>query len=299
MKYKDFSQYMSEKFPGVKVQKISINAGFSCPNRDGTIGTGGCIYCDNTSFTPGYCFTSNDIESQLEAGKQFFSKKYQNMQYLAYFQSFSNTFGRPVDELRDIYNRAASVPGVIGLIIGTRPDTLPEEVVEMLAEINQKLPVIVELGAETSHNTTLKIINRGHTWEDVEDAVFRLNSAGISVGLHLIMGLPEENTGMMLSTIENAVKLPIDSLKIHQLQVLKDTPLAHRIEDGSIKIINFTLEEYINLCAQIVNIIPENIAIERFVAVAPPEKLISPKWGIKNYEFVNKLNKKLQVKSAD
>ncbi len=293
MKYKDFAQYMAEKFPGQKVQKISINAGFSCPNRDGTIGTGGCIYCDNTSFTPGYCFTSSDIEAQLEAGKRFFSKKYNNMQYLAYFQSFSNTFGRSVEELRSIYSQAAMFPGVVGIIIGTRPDTLPDEVVEMLSEINKKLPVIVELGAETSHNQTLNLINRGHSWEDVKDAVDRLNTAGISVGLHLIMGLPEEDEEMMLTTIKRSVALPIDSLKIHQLQVLKNTPLARMVEEEKIKLINFNLDDYINLCVKIVKLVPDNIAIERFVAVAPPDSLISPKWGIKNYEFVNKLVQRL------
>lgn len=292
--YKDFGAYMEEKFPGMKVQKISVNAGFSCPNRDGTIGTGGCIYCDNASFTPGYCFNSGDIRSQLEAGKQFFSRKYDKMQYLAYFQSFSNTFGKSADELREMYEEAISVEGVVGLIIGTRPDTLPQDVVEMLGELNRKCPVIVELGAETSHDETLQLINRGHTWAQVEDAVKRLSEAGISVGLHLIMGLPGETEEMQLQTIERAAALPIESLKLHQLQVLKGTPLADKIDRGELTVRKFPLEEYIQLCVKIVKIIPEHIAIERFVAVAPPGKLISPKWGLKNYEFTNILKNRLK-----
>lgn len=293
-KYKDFAGYMADKFPGIKVQKISVNAGFSCPNRDGTIGTGGCIYCDNTSFTPGYCFNSGDIRTQLEDGKRFFSKKYTDVQYLAYFQSFSNTFGKSVSDLRKMYEEALSVQGIVGLIIGTRPDTLPQEVVEMMRELNLNRPVIVELGAETSHDTTLQTINRGHTWNHVVDAVGRLSDAGISVGLHLIMGLPGENEEMQLETVRRAVELPIDSLKFHQLQVLKGTTLASKLESGELDVRQFTLDEYIRLCVKIVRIVPKHIAIERFVAVAPPEKLISPKWGIKNYEFTNLLNNKLR-----
>ena len=160
--YKDFAEYMREKFPGEKVQKISVNAGFSCPNRDGTIGRGGCIYCDNTSFTPGYCFNHGDIVSQLEEGKSFFARKYPKMKYLAYFQSFSNTFGRPVSELERMYREALDVDGVVGLIIGTRPDTLPDDVVSMLSRLNREKPVIVEIGAETSHDSTRKLAV--HCW---------------------------------------------------------------------------------------------------------------------------------------
>lgn len=291
--YKDFSQYMQEKFPGEKVQKISVNAGFSCPNRDGTIGRGGCIYCDNTSFTPGYCFNNGDIVSQLEEGKKFFARKYPKMKYLAYFQSFSNTFGRSVDELEQMYREALSVYGVVGLIIGTRPDTLPDEVIDMLAKLNVEKPVIVEIGAETSHDETLKLINRGHSWRDVEDAVRRLNEKGIAVGLHLIEGLPGENEEMMLETVRKAVALPIESLKLHHLQILNDTPVEKMWRAGKISVSPFSFEEYVDLCIKIIKLVPQNIAIERFLASSPPDRVISPKWGMKNYEFVNLLRMKL------
>ncbi|MBD5340055.1 MAG: TIGR01212 family radical SAM protein [Bacteroides sp.] len=291
--YKDFAEYMREKFPGEKVQKISVNAGFSCPNRDGTIGRGGCIYCDNTSFTPGYCFNHGDIVSQLEEGKRFFARKYPKMKYLAYFQSFSNTFGRPVSELERMYREALGVDGVVGLIIGTRPDTLPDDVVSMLSRLNREKPVIVEIGAETSHDSTLKVINRGHKWRDVEDAVERLHSAGISVGLHLIAGLPGEDEEMVLTTVRRAVALPIESIKLHHLQVLSSTPLARMMADGELTVSLFNVEDYIELCIRIIKLVPRNIAIERFLASSPPARVLAPKWGMKNYEFVNLLRSRL------
>ena len=292
--YKDFATYMGEKFPGIKVQKISVNAGFSCPNRDGSIGTGGCIYCDNTSFTPEYCFNSKDIRAQIENGKKFFSRKYPQMKYLAYFQSFSNTYNRSVEDLEAIYHQALGNEDVIGLIIGTRPDILPDTVVEMLSRLNKEKTVFVELGAESSHDSTLKLVNRGHKWDDVVNSAERLNKAGISVGLHLIEGLPGETEEMMLQTIRRAVVLPIESLKLHHLQVIKDTPLARLIDEKKIDVKTFSVEEYIDLCIKIINLVPGNIAIERFLASSPPDKVIMPKWGLKNYEFVNLLNNRLK-----
>ncbi len=292
--YKDFGDYMAEKFPGIKVQKISVNAGFSCPNRDGTIGRGGCIYCDNSSFTPGYCFSNESISSQLNAGKAFFARKYPKMKYLAYFQSFSNTFGRPVEELEQMYREAMNVEDVVGVIIGTRPDTLPQETVGMLGRLNKEMPVIVEIGAETSHDATLELINRGHSWRDVEDAVKRLHEAGISSGLHLIAGLPGETSEMTLETVRKAVALPIDSIKLHHLQILRNTRLAQLWESGKLSVEQFTVEKYIDLCIKIINLVPRNITIERFLASSPPDKVLSPHWGLKNYEFTNLLKNKLK-----
>lgn len=292
--YKDFGDYMAEKFPGIKVQKISVNAGFSCPNRDGTIGRGGCIYCDNSSFTPGYCFSNESISSQLNAGKAFFARKYPKMKYLAYFQSFSNTFGRPVEELELMYREAMNVEDVVGVIIGTRPDTLPQETVGMLGRLNKEMPVIVEIGAETCHDATLELISRGHSWRDVEDAVKRLHEAGLSTGLHLIAGLPGETPEMMLETVRKGVALPIDSIKLHHLQILRNTRLAQLWESGKLSVEQFTVEKYIDLCIKIINLVPRKIAIERFLASSPPDKVLSPHWGLKNYEFTNLLKNKLK-----
>ncbi len=290
--YKDYAQYLNERFPGEKIQKISINAGFSCPNRDGSIGSGGCIYCDNKSFTPSYCFESGSVSAQIEKGKKFFSKKYPRMKYLAYFQSFSNTFGDP-GFLEDIYYEALNEKDVVGLIIGTRPDCIDNGILTLLKSINKEYPVFVELGAESSWNTTLRLINRGHVWEKTVESVSSLHEAGLDVGLHLIMGLPGENEKMMLQTVKRVCSLPIDSLKFHHLQVLKGTKLHTMIEEKKIEIKPFDLNDYIDLCVKIINLVPPKIAIERFLASSPSESVISPKWGLKNYEFVNMLHNRL------
>lgn len=301
--YKDYNEYITEIFPGMKVQKLSINAGFSCPNRDGTIGRGGCIYCDNTSFTPSYCFGRNTVKEQVEAGKRFFARKYPAMKFLAYFQSYTNTFVKigngvgvssGVDSLERLYRDALEQEDVVGLIIGSRPDCFPEEVVEMLGRLNLEYPVFVELGAETSHNPTLELINRGHTWEQTCDAVDRLTKGGIRCGLHLIFGLPGETEEMMLATVERACRLPVDSLKLHHLQVIASTPLHEGYQSGRITVDPFSMDDYLELCVKIIGIVPRRIAIERFLASSPPEKVVAPKWGIKNYQFTNLLLNKLK-----
>lgn len=290
-----YGDFLKNKFGGIKVQKISVNAGFSCPNRDGTIGYGGCIYCNNRSFTPSYCFESKEIKKQIESGVSFFSNKYPEMKYLPYFQSYSNTFTGDLSDLRKLYLTAIDNTDVVGLIIGTRPDCLPTKVLDILSEINEKKPVIVELGAETSHNETLKIINRGHNWECVVEAVERLNNRNIGVGLHLICGLPGEEEDKILQTVERSSSLAVETLKFHHLQILKDTRLHNLWESGQLEIRTFSLDEYIDLCIKIVNLVPENIVIERFLSTAPPDMVISPKWGLKNYEFMNILNNRLKL----
>lgn len=293
--YKDFSEYMLEVFPGMKVQKLSIDAGFTCPNRDGSIGRGGCIYCNNASFTPGYCSPRDPVEMQIEKGKAFFRRKYPEMKYLAYFQSYTNTFGRSADALTDMYRKASESGDVVGVIIGTRPDCIPDDLLDGLAGLNRRKPVIVEIGAETSSDETLRLINRNHTWAQVEDSVERLHSKGIRVGLHLIAGLPGENGEDVIKTVRKACALPIDSIKMHQLQIVKGTPLLERWEKGEIEVEPFTLEDYIELCVRIVKSVPRHICIERFLASSPPEMVAAPKWGLKNYQFTNLLHNRLKI----
>ncbi|MDE6717086.1 MAG: TIGR01212 family radical SAM protein [Muribaculaceae bacterium] len=298
--YKDYSQYMSEKFPGIKVQKISINAGFSCPNRDGTIGRGGCIYCDPTSFTPGYCFGNDSVRDQLEAGKRFFARKYPEMKYLAYFQSFTNTFtgkvakGEGERNLRALYEEALTTNDVVGLIIGSRPDCFSSATIDLLAELNRRRPVFVEIGAESSHDGTLRKINRGHTWRQTCETVRRLAGAGLPVGLHLIFGLPGEEEEMMMETVRRVCALPVESLKFHHLQVISGTRLHSAVIAGKLDIHPFGLEEYLDLCVKVVETVPRNIAIERFLASSPPVRVVAPKWGLKNYEFTNLLLNRLK-----
>ncbi len=288
-----YSDYLNKIFPGVKVQKISVNAGFSCPNRDGSIGTGGCIYCRNDSFSPSYCMTGDPVGMQISRGKEFFARKYPAMKYLAYFQSYTNTYGRHLNALRALYEEALNSPDVVGLIIGTRPDTLPQNVIEMLGQLNQTAPVFVEIGAETSCDETLRLINRHHTWQDVCDGVRRASEAGLHCGLHLIAGLPGENRGQILRNVDEACRLPIETLKMHHLQILRDTPLSRLWHEGKVEVTPFGLDDYLDLCVEIVRRVPEHIVIERFLAQSPPSLVEAPKWGLKNYQFTNLLQNRL------
>ncbi|MCH5226308.1 MAG: TIGR01212 family radical SAM protein [Muribaculaceae bacterium] len=288
---KTYSDYLSGIFPGMKVQKISIDAGFTCPNRDGSLSYGGCIYCRNDSFSPSYCNPSDSISTQLAKGRKFFARKYPDMKYLAYFQSYTGTYNKNIEIISSLYKEAIQHQDIVGLVIATRPDCIDEKVLKVLAEINERKPVIIELGAETSHDNTLRLINRNHTWEQVEEAVKRISSYGIRCGIHLIAGLPGENEEKIIETIEKAISLPIDTIKLHHLQVLKGTLLHEKLLKCEISIPDFSLEEYLSLCARIIKIVPDNIVIERFLSQSPPEMVVSPSWGLKNYEFMNKLAK--------
>lgn len=292
--YKDFSEYMQEVFPGIKVQKLSINAGFTCPNRDGSIGKGGCIYCDNASFTPAYCDPSDTTVRQLEKGKQFFSRKYPEMKYLAYFQSYTNTFGRDAEDLLAMYRKASEVEDIVGIIIGTRPDCLPDNLIDGLDVLNRQKPVIVEIGAETSSDETLRLINRNHTWLQVEEAIGRLNERGIRIGVHLIAGLPGEDEEDVLTTVRKVCRLRIDSIKMHQLQVIRGTILHRKMLSGEITVNPYGLEQYLDLCVRIARIVPRSVCIERWLSSSPPEMVVAPKWGLKNYQFTHLLAKRLK-----
>lgn len=293
--YTDYNEYLQRFFPGTKVQKISVNAGTGCPNRDGTIGYGGCIYCNNSSFTPAYCFETNGIRRQLEEGKRFFAHKYPTMQYLAYFQSYTGTYRKSVGELEAMYREALETEDVIGLIIGTRPDCIPQDVVDMLSRLNKERPIFVELGVETMSSDTLKLINRGHGPEASRKAITTLANAGLHVGVHLIAGLPGEDNNQVMKSIMEICSLPIESIKLHHLQILRDTPLHHMWKEGKVEITTYTLESYLELCVKIVRAVPRHIAIERFLASSPRELVESPKWGLKNYEFTNLLINKLKA----
>ncbi|MDE7495571.1 MAG: TIGR01212 family radical SAM protein [Muribaculaceae bacterium] len=293
---KSYSDYLVGVFPGIKVQKISVNAGRSCPNRDGTIGRGGCIYCDNRSFTPAYCMQPDSVKEQIEAGKEFFSRKYPEMKYLAYFQSYTNTYGADITNLERLYREAMDCEGIVGIVIGTRPDTLPDSVIELLARLNREKPIFLEIGAESTCDDTLRLINRGHTWNCTEDAVRRAAAAGLRCGLHLIAGLPGEDDEQVIRNVEKACALPIDTLKLHQLQIIKGTPLHRAWEEGAIDVKPYSLERYLNLCVRISRMVPENIVLERFLAQAPPGMVVAPKWGLKNYQFMNLLHNALKDK---
>ncbi len=219
--YRDFADFLAEHFTG-KMQKLAVNAGLSCPNRDGTIGRGGCTYCNNSSFNPSYCSPTLSVTEQIETGKAFFARKYPAMRYLAYFQAYTNTHGA-VDRLMPLYEEALRADKVDGLIIGTRPDCMPPELLDRLKKLAETRFVMIEYGAESSHNATLERINRCHTWEATVEATERTAAAGIPVGLHLINGLPGEDEEMIMATVDAINRLPVDVVKFHQLQILRGT----------------------------------------------------------------------------
>ena len=297
--YTDYAEYLRGFFPGVKVQKISVNTGAGCPNRDGTVGLGGCIYCNNASFTPAYCFTTEGVAAQLEAGKRFFARKYPQMKYIAYFQSYTTTHRQSAESLRQLCMEALGVEGVVGLAVGTRPDCIGPEAVAVLAEINKTAPVFVELGVESLHDRTLAAVNRGHTAADTVDAIGRLAAAGLHVGAHLIAGLPGESDDDVLDTVKRICSLPVESIKLHRLQLLRKTPLMRMVESGEVTLPEPDLDAYLELCRRVVETVPRRVAIERFLASAPREEVVSPGWGLKNFEFVNLLLKRLRSETQN
>lgn len=287
--YRDYADYLAERFP-CKMQKLTVNARFTCPNRDGTLGYGGCTYCNNDSFSP--AIEGASVTQQLINSRQFFAHKYPSMRYIAYFQSYTNTHG-PISHLLDLYNEALAVDGVDAIIIGTRPDCVSPQLLDALAEINRHNRVIIEYGAETSHDSTLQLVNRCHTWQCTVDAVEMTRQRGLDVGLHFILGLPGETPEMMMQTIDEINRVNPDTVKFHQLQLIRNTRLARQVENGEINIPHFTVEQYIDLCCDIIRCLNPAIAIERFVSQAPDNLLISPRWGLKNYQFTNLLHNTL------
>ena len=291
--YRDYADFLSGYFPR-KMQKLAVNARLSCPNRDGTIGHGGCIYCNNRSFSPSYTCGADGVTAQLDKGMRFFSRKYPDMGYLAYFQSYTNTHSSR-DELLSLYDEALSVEGIGGLVIGTRPDCVSRPLLEEVALRHRHRWAMMEYGAETACDATLSLINRGHTWQSVVDAVNLTAELGIPVGLHFIMGLPGEDYDIMMATVDAVNRLPVDVVKFHQLQVVTGTPLARMVEEEQLAVRHFSVDEYVELCCDIVRRLRPDIAIDRFVSQSPGDMLISPRWGLKNYQFTNLLHARLKI----
>lgn len=278
-----YSDFLRQLY-GHKVQKLNVNAGFTCPNRDGTKGRGGCTYCNNASFTPAFGHASASVTQQLLDAKKFYSGKYANMKYLAYFQSFTNTYAQ-LEKLQKLYDEALAVDDVIGLVISTRPDCLSDDVINLLQSINENNKVIVEIGVETSHDRTLKLINRCHSWQCAQDAINRVVEQGLTVGAHLILGLPGATENDMMATVDAVAQLPVATVKFHQLQVLRGTRLAQQWERGEVSLIDWSAQDYAHFCSRIIDHLPERIVIERMVSTAPSKMLLYPKWGLKPAQF--------------
>lgn len=295
--YRNFPTFLRQYFP-YKVQKISINAGFTCPNRDGTKGFGGCTFCNNQTFNPEYCKTEKNVTEQIEEGKNFFAHKYPEMRYLAYFQAYTNTYCE-LEELKQKYEEALAVENVVGLVIGTRPDCMPEELLNYLAELNKKTFLMVEYGLESIYDETLKRINRGHTFKESVDAIQRTAERGILVGGHLILGLPCESKEMLIETAKCLSELPLNTLKLHQLQIIKGTKMALDYEaHPSDYYLYSNVDEYVDVVIDFVEHLKSDIVVERFVSQSPQHLLLAPQWGMKNYQIVNLVEKRMRERST-
>ena len=288
--YYDYGTWIRHRFP-FRVQKISVDAGFTCPNRDGRLSTGGCIYCDNRTFNPAYCQRQDSITQQLEAGKLFFARKYPEMKYLAYFQAYTNTYAS-IDHLRQLYEEALRVKDVVGIVIGTRPDCVSDELLDYLEDLNRRTFLIVEYGVESANDKTLQRINRGHSFEQSRMAIEKTHQRGILTGAHIILGLPGEDAQENLRQAPVISSLPIDILKIHQIQIIRGTRLAAEFERNPFHI--YDIDEYIHLIASYIQRLRKDLILERFVSQSPKELLIAPHWGLKNHEFTDLLNNYLK-----
>ncbi|MGM9805333.1 MAG: TIGR01212 family radical SAM protein [Candidatus Aphodosoma sp.] len=292
--YLNYNTILRRQF-GARVQKISVNAGFSCPNRDGTLGWGGCTFCNNRTFNPGYCLPEKSVCQQMQEGMEFFSR-YESQLYLAYFQAYTNTYA-PLDELRRVYEPVLDMPGVVGIVVATRPDCVDGKLLDYFAGLSEKCYVMIEYGLESTDDETLLRINRGHNYAKSVEAVTATAGRGINTGAHLILGLPGEGRDDILRHADRISRLPLDMLKLHQLQIVRGTRLAQQWTENPDFVHLYTLDEYIDLCIDFLDRLSPRIAIERFVSQSPAGMLLAPDWGIKNYEFVDRLHKRMESRS--
>ena len=297
-RFNSYSNYFSKQFGG-RVQKISIDAGFSCPNRDGIISTGGCTFCSNEAFNPSYCRPEKPIKQQIEEGIAFHQRRYRRAnKYLAYFQPFSNTY-KPLEELKDIYAQALESPEITGIVIGTRPDLIDEALLQYLNEIQRTHYVMLEYGVESVYDETLKRVNRGHDFATAEKAIRMTADYGIPCGAHFIFGLPGETKAIMLDAADIISQLPLTTVKFHQLQIFKSTTMAEEYLEHPEHFHLFNLEEYIDFVIDFAERLSPKIVIERFAGEVPPRYLVSEPWMKLRYdEVLAKIEKRMEERQT-
>ena len=297
-RYSSFVGYFKRKY-GERLQKIVLDAGFTCPNRDGKVGRGGCTYCDNAAFHPSYSTAGKSLYQQMEEGIQFHKVRYRTTEhYLAYFQSFSNTYA-PLERLKQLYEEALSHPSVVGIVVGTRPDCVDEEKLDYLAELAKDHVVIVEYGIESCYDSTLARINRGHDFETACMAVRMTAARGIDVGAHFILGLPGETRQMMLDCCQMVNDLPLRSAKFHQLQIVKGTRMEKEYEECPQDFERFSLDEYLDFFVDMLERLRPDLYIERFAGEVPPRFVNETPWGlIRNTELLRLLDKRLEERDT-
>ena len=314
-RYNSFVGYFKRRY-GERLQKIVLDAGFTCPNRDGKVGRGGCTYCDNAAFHPAYSTAGKFLHQQMDEGIEFHKVRYRTTEhYLAYFQSFSNTYA-PLSRLRELYEEALGHPDVVGIVIGTRPDCVDEEKLDYLADLSQgkvlagwsrtvasqvrTAPiVIVEYGVESCYDRTLLRINRGHDFETARRAITMTAEHGLDVGAHFILGLPGESVQMMLDSCEQINSLPLRSVKFHQLQIVKGTRMEKEYAECPEDFVRFSLEEYLDFFVDMLERLRPDLFIERFVGEVPPRFVNETPWGlIRNVELLRLLEQRLDSRAT-
>jgi hypothetical protein len=291
-RYNSFGSYIRKKF-GTSVYKVNVDAGFTCPNRDGTIGTTGCIYCNNDSFRPNSCKPTLSISEQIRNGITHIKKRYKAERFLAYFQPYTNTYA-PVEELERLYKEALSEPSVVGLAIGTRPDTVDKEKIMLLEEFAKKYFILIEYGMQSIYDRTLEFINRGHDYNTFLKALDMTKGKGLFIGVHVIVGFPTESKEEMLLMADEVSHLAADFLKIHQLQVVKDTPLEIMYRENPFHV--FDYEEYLDFVTEFIGRLSPRIVLQRLFATAPDSILIAPRWDKSRQEILRDIEKRLESK---
>jgi radical SAM protein (TIGR01212 family) len=297
-RFNAYSNYF-KKIYGSRLQKISIDAGFTCPNRDGASGTGGCTYCNNDAFNPSYCSPSKSISQQLSEGIEFLRKRYREpSSFLAYFQAFSNTYA-PLERLRSLYDEALAFPGISGLIIGTRPDCIDDEKLNYFRELSDNYFIAIEYGVESCYDKTLKRVNRGHTFQQASDAIIKSADLGIKTGAHFIFGLPGESREEMLKEAGIISSLPLHSVKFHQLQIIRGTLMEKEYIENPQDFNLFSFEEYVDFFIQFLERLNPSIVVERFTGEAPPVYLLEQRWNSKRTdEIVRIIEKRLEERNT-
>lgn len=296
-RFNSYSEYFKKTF-GNRIQKLTIDAGFTCPNRDGSKGTGGCTFCNNDAFNPSYCSSVKSVSQQLEEGISFHKVRYRRVKnYLAYFQAFSNTYA-PLEELKALYEEALAFPEVIGLVIGTRPDCVDDEILDYLHELNKKAYVVIEYGIESCYNKTLSRINRGHTFEDSVKAITETSKRGIRTVGHMIIGLPGESREEILEEANILSDLPLDNLKFHQLQIVKGTSLSVDYQLNPYNYKQYSLNEYLELMLEFMEQLNPSIVIERIAGETVPEFNMRPSWGLRYDQILQQFEALLEKKDT-
>lgn len=289
-RYHTWNYYLRQTF-GEKIFKVSLNAGFTCPNVDGTLGYGGCIYCSREGSGDFAGNPKDNLRKQFDEIKAMMLKKWPNAKYIGYFQAFTNTYA-PLEVLKERYETVLGFEDVIGLSISTRPDCLPDDVVDYLAELNERTNLWVELGLQTIHDETSDIINRGHTYQDFLDGFKKLKDRNIKTVVHIINGLPGEDKEMMMQTAKAVADMGADGIKIHLLHIIKDTPLRDFLNNG--KITPMEQEEYINLVCDQLEILPEEMVIHRLTGDGKRDELLAPLWSLKKWEVLNRIDDEMK-----